>query len=217
MSSPTSGRDSPQDQPRHDSPQEQPRDRTGEWWEKLSAEARIREDGDEKWGWVIYRSSYAKELEGSWEDLKRRILQNLHKRIAKSDAPSIAETMDFIFVEDPTLDGASNNQLRSRFQLWARENCADTFHKGIDTTRGSRYEFFVKVDDELLREGNVGLVQGWPLEAEEGDTEEEEDDPEDWFKMRDDAIKPHLYDSLHDPEHFYILYRRPENGATYIP
>ncbi|KAG9253096.1 uncharacterized protein F5Z01DRAFT_675491 [Emericellopsis atlantica] len=201
-----------------DVPKEQLEDRTGAWWDRISAAARISLDGDEKWGWVAYRCAYAPELDARWETTKRRILQNLRKSIARSDAPSIVNTMDFIFVEDPALEGATNDQLRARFQTWAHANCAETYHKGIDTTRGSRYEYFLKVDGDLLREGNVGLVQGWPLEPYyEGHPEEEEEmDPEDWFKVRDDEITTNLYDSLHDHEHYYILYRSPEYRPAYI-
>jgi hypothetical protein len=71
--------------------------------------------------------------------------------------------MDFIFVEDPTLEGASIEELQRRFQAWARKDIAGRFDvDNVLGSRSSRYKFFVRVDSEGLRNGYVGLVQGWP-------------------------------------------------------
>ncbi|KAH6682179.1 hypothetical protein F5X68DRAFT_242790 [Plectosphaerella plurivora] len=77
-------------------------------WEDLSPEAKIQQDGADKWGWVIYRCSYVKEFDAAWEDLKHRL----------------ADTMDWVFVEDPALEDASIEELRLRFQEWARQDTA---------------------------------------------------------------------------------------------
>lgn len=39
---------------------------------------------------------------------------------SQSDAPSIADRMDFVFVDDPALEGASVAELQRRFQACAR-------------------------------------------------------------------------------------------------
>ncbi len=158
-----------------------------------------------KWGWVIYRCSYAKELNGAWDDLKRRIQQGTREAIAKSDTPGIAETMDFVFVEDPALEGASVEELRRRFQVWARDDNAVSLDMDDNTpgSRGSRREFFLKVDGEGLWNGYVGLVRAWP------------DSPgsEDWMKVRAGAVTPALYVQLDDPEVWYAYYTPPETGV----
>jgi hypothetical protein len=186
-------------------PQEQPKSISGEDWEKLSPEAKIQWLGDDKWGWVIYRCSYAKEFDGAWDDLKRRIQQGTRESIVKSDAPGIAEMMDFVFVEDPKLEGASVEELRRRFQTWARGNNTASFDMDDNTqgSRGSRYEFFLKVDGEGLWNGYVGLVRAWP------------DSPgsEDWMKVRASAVAPALYVQLDDPEVWYAYYTPPERGV----
>jgi hypothetical protein len=39
---------------------------------------------------------------------------------SQSDAPSIADRMDFVFVDDPALEGASVVELQRRFQACGR-------------------------------------------------------------------------------------------------
>lgn len=38
---------------------------------------------------------------------------------SQSDAPAITDKMDFVFVKDPALEGASVHELQRRFQAWA--------------------------------------------------------------------------------------------------
>ncbi|KAK2013708.1 hypothetical protein LZ32DRAFT_604225 [Colletotrichum eremochloae] len=186
--------------------QQQPSSISGSDWERLSPEAKIQWLGDDKWGWVVYRCSYGREFDGAWDDLKRRIIQGAREAIAKSDAPGIVETMDFVFVEDPALEGASVGELRRRFQTWARNDRAAA---GVDMddetqgSRGSRYEFFLKVDGEGLWNGHVGLVQGWTPSP--GD--------QDWMKVRTSAVMPALYVKLDNPEVWYAYYTPPERGV----
>lgn len=178
---------------------------SGEDWETLSPEARIQQHGDHKWGWVIYRCSYAKEFDGGWDDLKRRIARMRESIVTNSDAPGIAKTMDFIFVEDPALEGASVTELQRRFQAWAR---ADNQTPGFDmdectgsTTRGSRYEFFLRVDGESLWGGYIGLVRGWPCDP----------GSEDWMKIRVSSVGTELYEQLDNAD---VWYTPPEFGVS---
>jgi hypothetical protein len=186
-------------------PQEcKPQSISSKHWEDLSPEAQIQECGG-KWGWVIYRCSYAKEFDSGWDGLKRHIQGMRESIINESDAPSVAETMDFIFVEDPALEGASIEELQHRFQAWAREDTAGIFDVDSDAlgTRGSRYEFFLRADDEGLRNGYVGLVQGWPC------------DPgwDDWMKISVGGISTWVYMLLDNPEMWYPYYKPPEFGV----
>jgi len=101
--------------------------------------------------------------------------------------------MDFIFVEDPALEGASPEELRPRFQGWARKNARGT---------GSRHNFFITVDGEGLWNCYVNLVQAWPYSSE------------DWMKMRTSDIGPDLYVQLHNDEVWYVYYKDPELGVA---
>jgi hypothetical protein len=189
----------------HAAQKQQPPPISGEDWEKLSPEAKIQESGEDKWGFVVYRCSYAKEFDGGWDDLKRRIQRMRESIVNESDAPGIAGTMDFVFVEDPALEGASTEELQRRFQAWARaDNTASFDMDNPEGSRGARYEFFLKVDGEGLWGGYVGLVQGWPLSPGE----------EDWMKIRASTVGPELYYELGNPEVYYAYYTPPEFGVS---
>jgi hypothetical protein len=172
---------------------------SGEDWEKLSAAAKIEWQDDGKWGWVVYRVSYAKEFDGGWDDLKRRIQRARESLARGSDAPAIAKTMDFVFIEDPALEGASVAELQKRFQAWVRQDY--TGAGDLDNPRGyrgARYDFFVKVDGEGLWNGYLGLVPGgWP-DSSPG-TEGGE-----WMKFPpSDLDYPEFYQEMDNPEMWY--------------
>jgi hypothetical protein len=172
-------------------------------WENLSPQAKLKSiEGDRKWGWVIYRCSYAKEWEPTWEKVKRSIIEDLRREIAESDTPSIADTMDFIFIEDPSLEGASTEELQHRFQAWAKAHPDYVYHER-SRSRATRFDFFIKADAELMRRGDIGLVQGWPIEPGE----------EDWIRIDDGDVSTDLYVELDNPEMWYIYYTDPSSNA----
>ena len=192
----------------------EPQSISAEDWAKLSPEAKIQLGGPDKWGWVVYRCSYAKVFDGAWNDLKRRIQRDMRASILQSDAPGIAETMDFVFVEDPALEDASIDELQCRFQAWARKDNTS----GVDLDdpqcwRRSRHSFFLRVDGEGLWGGYVGLVQGWPLPLESDDCMEAPE-REDWMKINTWDIRPYVYDMLENDEMFYTCYMSPEFGPV---
>ena len=184
---------------------DKPQPPTGEDWEMLSPEAKIQWCGEDKWGFIVYRCSHSKVFDGGWDDFKRRIERMRQAIATESDAPGIAEKLDFVFVEDPTLEGASIQELQRRFQAWAREN-----NPGVDLdndqimSRGARYEFFLRVDGEGVWGGYVSLVRGWPLTPGE----------EDWMKIRPSSVGPELYFTLGNPETWYAYYWPPESGLS---
>lgn len=122
--------------------------------------------------------------------------------IARSDAPGIFTTMEFLFIEEAALENAPTEELHRRFQAWAREDSA----AGVNTDyvlQGSRYGVFLRVDSEALWNGYVGLVWAWP----------ESPGSEDWTKIRASAIGPELYVQLDNPEVWYTYYTPPESGV----
>jgi hypothetical protein len=173
-------------------------------WEELSPEAKLQSMGADRWGWVIYRCSFAREFDAAWEDLKHRMQQGLRASIARSDAPGVAETTDFVFVEDPALEDAPIDELRRRFQQWVREDTGRDIEAGdgVQPALGPRHNFFVRWDGEGMWGGYVGLIQAWPLSLQE-----------DWMKVRISAIAPELYVELENMEVWYANYRPPENGV----
>ncbi|KAI8244623.1 hypothetical protein K4K57_002097 [Colletotrichum sp. SAR 10_99] len=170
-------------------PEKPPQSITGEDWETLSPLAKIQWLGDDKWGWVAYRCSYANEFDGAWEDLKRRIPWGMRDSIARSDAPGIFATMEFLFIEEAALENAPIEELQRRFQAWAREGNAAGVNADY-VLQGSRYGVFLRLDSEALCNGYVGLVRAWP----------EPPGSEDWTKIRASAFGPGLYVELDNPE-----------------
>ncbi|KAK4064840.1 uncharacterized protein Triagg1_8839 [Trichoderma aggressivum f. europaeum] len=201
---------------------------TGMDWDDLSDERKIQcllssGSSEEKWGWVIYRCSYKPELQSTWESFKRFVDATTRKEIAASDAPDIADKLDWVFVEDPELEGASLDQLKHRFRAWARSEVQGEYD--IDSSphnRGSRYAYFIQVDEAALLSlasgflnGYVNIVRGWvdSLPPEEA-TDEFGDaiDIEDWMRIKSSMVAPYFYIDLDNPEDWYVHYSPPPDG-----
>ncbi|KAK7908888.1 hypothetical protein PG985_016191, partial [Apiospora marii] len=208
-------------------------------WEPASAPQKIKwlleTQDDGEWGWVVYRTSYKPELDAAWETLRRLILEQSREDVADSEAPDLIEKMDWVFVEDATLEGASREELRRRFQAFARPEMARFSLKEEDVRTGgvgSRYLYFLQADEtallSLLRHpvplgregGHVNIVKGWelvvpaPFWAAEDDAYDEEycaDDVwnQDWMKITVDLVRPEMYMELSMPENWYLYYTEP--------
>lgn len=129
-------------------------------WDDLSSAGKIRwllsSGGDSSWGWVIYRCTYAPELATHWETFKRLVNEKTREVIAHSDAPEIVDQLDWAFVDhNPELEAASLDELKRRFRTWAREETQnpnyDIDDVPVGVSRGSRYTYFIRVDEEALR------------------------------------------------------------------
>ncbi|KAI1779035.1 hypothetical protein F4818DRAFT_237359 [Hypoxylon cercidicola] len=188
---------------------ERPTASVGMGWDDLSAEHKMQwllnNAGDTKWGWVVYRSCYKPEFDSTWDNVKSVAEETARQRVAASDAPDVADKMDWVFVEDrENLDGASREELKRRFRDWVR---AENPGRNIDEEkygRASRYTFFVQVDGPSLRgiptgDGHpyVSLVQSWEGEA---------DTSEDWMKIQTNALNLGFYVELNNDETWYTVY-----------
>lgn len=110
----------------------------------------------DKWGWVIYRTSYADDA--AWATFKQVVQERSRKEIAESDAPEIAASLEWTFIEDPALDGVPAEQLRARFRSWAvdaigAENPrAGAYPRDFDALpMVPRYNYFIEADERALR------------------------------------------------------------------
>uniref|UniRef100_A0A8H7TM13 Uncharacterized protein n=1 Tax=Bionectria ochroleuca TaxID=29856 RepID=A0A8H7TM13_BIOOC len=203
-----------------------------EWREspERSIQRQIAAGDVDKWGWVVYRTAYQPELDAAWATLQLLMLEDLCECVAEPDAPQIADRMDWSFVADPELEGASLDELRRRF-AWARVDAPydlDACEAG--TTRGSRYDFFVQADEEALRSlvpdpssnyaallsgDHVNLVRAWadPIPEEKAtDADGELVDNEDWMKVHLGVVSTHYYVELGDDETWYAYNRAPPDG-----
>ncbi|UKZ90851.1 uncharacterized protein TrAFT101_005849 [Trichoderma asperellum] len=201
-------------------------------WYDLSPERKIQwllDSGDTEWGWVIYRCTYKPELQGAWESFKNLVEYRTRKTIADSDAPDIAEKLDWAWVEDHELEGASLSELKRRFRAWVRADTQDspcdigaTPYENI-----SRYTYFIQVDEEslvsCLREagvdlhgGHVNIVRGWAgsLPEEEMGESSEGLVTEDWMKIQASMVEPIFYAELYD-DTWYTIYSPPPHVCVW--
>ncbi|KAJ8116402.1 hypothetical protein OPT61_g2162 [Boeremia exigua] len=141
----------------------------------MSSHVSVRENLDvlpfEKWGWVIYRCSYADDK--AWAKFRARIESHSRTNIAESDAPEIADSLEWKWVEGrASLDGASTTALRDRFRAWVADEVAQVAQLPpspdfeADFTDVSRFMYFIKIDDEVMESLAGFLEEGrWSLEA----------------------------------------------------
>jgi hypothetical protein len=138
----------------------------------MSAASALRADlsagipGLDKWGWVIYRTTY--DDDEAWTRFRARVEEESRADVAQTDAPEIVEQLEWTWVEDrESLDGVSREELRERFRGWvdgemARirgESGGETL--GFDPAAVPRYAFFVQIDEEALR----SVAESWDAEG----------------------------------------------------
>ncbi|KAK1593808.1 uncharacterized protein LY79DRAFT_684942 [Colletotrichum navitas] len=163
-------------------------------------ETNIRDCGYSKWGLVIYRTTYAPESTLKWDQFKALVLSNLRKRITDSPAPEILQNMDFIFIDDHSLDNISIADLQRRFRTWVESENMVPFKPSqsdpreiVYVPRGARYEFFIMADELALLSPCVKLVRGLP------EPENPEEIGREHAKVRHIAVETELYNELGDP------------------
>jgi hypothetical protein len=127
----------------------------------------LKNDKHDKWGWVVYRTTYNDDE--AWNRFRDFIIEESREEIAKSEAPEIADSLEWTFVEDSaTLDGASKNHLRSRFKRWASEALKSEQPRVEDHKFGTygipRYSHFIIVDEGALKSAVYDAAQ--PAKAE---------------------------------------------------
>ncbi|KAI0157095.1 hypothetical protein GGR52DRAFT_189768 [Hypoxylon sp. FL1284] len=176
----------------------------------------------DKWGWLIYRTTYADD--GLWARLHKAIHEQSHRAITESDAPEIADSLEWTFVQDKrTLEGATRAELRSRFRAWASEAVvaenpraagAEPLYRRPAAQLTPRYRYFIQVDEEALREGHLNLVKAdWEPDPEDhvGDYDAIEGytgEDVGWFKMSSTMLGADLWGAIND-ETWHVYYRRP--------
>ncbi|RWA07610.1 hypothetical protein EKO27_g7495 [Xylaria grammica] len=181
----------------------------------------------DKWGWVIYRCSYGDEQ--AWTNFRRIMEESMHSRIAESDELTIADRLEWTYIEDRTaLEGASPDQVRTRFRAWAADpetvrTEQPRARRIMDPLDECRYNLFIHVDDDVLesatRNAFFNLVRGdWkprPADKFGGEPPYEpvygcKAENVGWMKVSMGLMKPGLYfDLLCGPDYWYEGYERP--------
>lgn len=186
--------------------------------------------GETDWGWVIYRCTYKPELQGAWESFKELVEYRTRKSIAESDAPDIAEKLNWVWVEDAELEGASLDELKRRFRAWVRTDTqSSSYDIGVKPFENvSRYTYFIQIDEDslvsCLREcgvdlfgGHVNIVRGWAGSLPGEETDEWNQafiTEEDWMRIQASMIEPEFYTELYE-DTWYIFYKEPPRLCTW--
>lgn len=134
-----------------------------------SAHVNIRDDlavlPTDKWGWVIYRCSYSDADNETWAQFRSRVEASSREDIAQSDAPEIAQSLEWTWVENQaTLDGASTAALRKQFRAWTADQVAQQ-PGNYEPSEVSRFRYFIKIDKEVLQNLAGFLEKGWSRDA----------------------------------------------------
>ena len=106
-----------------------------------------------KWGWVIYRTSYKDDA--AWDRFQRYVNEWSREALKEDGASALVSgAVDWTFVSDPALAGASREQLRERFHEWRKTAIwAENPRMHLLQTSGDipqRYVCFVQVDEDAL-------------------------------------------------------------------
>ncbi len=106
----------------------------------------------DKWGWVIYRTSYKDEV--AWDRFRRDLTRWSDEELELVGvSPFLRDTAELTFVSDPALEGVSHAELRRRFRAWrARAYYTETRRQAPQTWWDipQRYLYFVEVDEAAL-------------------------------------------------------------------
>jgi hypothetical protein len=207
-------------------------------WYDLSPERKIQlslgPGPNAKWGWAIYRTTFRPDLDRHWDSFKQLVMENIRADVVASDTPELINQMDFVFVEDLSLENADLETLKRRFRAWAIADGTDpTEEQGL--TRDTRHAFFIQVDEESLLSflsnpaaptgsfteakligTHVNIVRGWE-DGPDGGLDESGGPhvPEDWMKMKATMIAPYFYAELDDAtESWYAHYMPPPHGIS---
>jgi hypothetical protein len=152
----------------------------------------------DKWGFVIYRCTYQDDQ--AWDRFKQIVYNRTQQDMAGSDAPEVASSLEWTLVEDPSLHGASKDQVRARHKQWATQAFTTEQPRAHEyqTFGDPRYRYFIQVDEEALQSvvsapgidpsgtSFVNFVDSqWKSLSEEFPDEEDEDDEDE-----DEAFDP---------------------------
>lgn len=104
-----------------------------------------------KWGFVIYRCDY--QNDGAWS----RLLEALGEaRDSFVEDAEVAQQLDWSIQEDPSLAGATHDEVRRRFKMWVANEGKQEYNLTAEQesrmlSRTPRYSFCIYVGAENLK------------------------------------------------------------------
>jgi hypothetical protein len=149
-------------------------------------ERQMREDGHQKWGWLIYRTTY--DSDEQWQAFLERFGYYVHATLEFHNGVDLESSLDIQVLSDrETLEGATPDDVRQYFQQWAE--VASMEEQGRPAGLAQRYRYCLHVDQEALESvlggpeppedelggGYVNIVRAEGIEVE---ADKEGDEPQ---------------------------------------
>lgn len=210
----------------------------GRDWNDLSTERKLWwliQEGSKKWGWVVYRTCYNPEYESHWQNFKRDVVERSSKHVTDIGAPELIDSMDWLFIDDPALEGEPLDSLQRRWRKWVREELPDQDLSQEYKRLGPRHHAFIVVDEECLLsmhgclrekkrgrprkkplESRVKIARGWqpypsPEELAKHDPRDIDPDVynEVWMRINPRMVAPYFYAGMMEDEDWWMIYREP--------
>lgn len=131
--------------------------------------------GFHTWGFVIYRCTYTDDA--TWELYMDRLKQEIRASLdAEGRLELLWQYVKFTIIEDPKLEGATKNMVRSRFRKWVNEHSVERDGAGVEGAvmfNVSRFTHCLFVDkrclDTLAAEANwIAAGSNYNIVEEEG-------------------------------------------------
>ena len=113
----------------------------------------LQADGFKTWGFVVYRCTYASDLD--WQKFLDLFLSQAKRKLEYYSGLELLDDFVPTVFEDPSFEGATADELCEHFKAWAadavqREQNITASQASESYPRTGRYRFFVMVDQEAL-------------------------------------------------------------------
>lgn len=187
----------------------------------------LNEDNHSKWGFIIYRCTYASDAD--WAEFMERLHYHTKSALETYGGLDMLDSLlPFTVIEDrQTLDGATTATVREHFKRWAASAPQEEQSQNATAKLSQRYRYCIQVDQTALeavvrhapappaidvtRKGWVNLVwRDWVPMHGEGEDEEplEEGDWGGWMRAAYQGVMVDMYRLLRDWNAWYVEYRR---------
>lgn len=199
----------------------------------------LRPLGHQKWGFIIYRTTYTSEMDfrAMISRIKDKAAETL-KHYGADERPIVQHLVWTIIEDRDRLDGTSKTDVRRIFDEWVQSPEAAAEQPNsvprIPDSVNARYRYAVQIDQASLesftkgdRDPFVNLIMRnwpyWPEEEDDDDGDEEEGDADEGCEPIDGCIEedvgwcrvgislsvPSAYSELCGPNAWYSFYQRP--------
>ncbi|KAK0510214.1 hypothetical protein JMJ35_007608 [Cladonia borealis] len=187
----------------------------------------LHEDSHTKWGFIIYRCTYASDAD--WAVFMDRLRYRTSSALETYNGLDMLDSLlPFTVIEDrQAFDNATAATVRDHFKRWVASAPQEEQSQNASAGLSQRYRYCVQVDKMALeavirdapappavdasRKGWVNLVwRDWVPIDEEGEGEEPlEGNVEGWMRVAYQSVMLDMYALLRDLNSWFIEYRRP--------